>query len=125
MTIRTKIFNCIAIYAVFAAMVLALNGCQSWKKDATARDRYADAERSFQVAADSALAAYKSGKLKNEQLALVKAALVEANAALIEMNARLKTNDRIEADYWVGRVMSAVNAAMQYLNSTPPTTTQG
>jgi len=125
MKTRTQIINCLAVYAVFAAMLLALNGCQAFKQDATARDKYADAERSYQVAVDTAATAYRSGKLKGETLIVVKAALIEANGALIEMNARLKAGDTIEADYWIGRVMSAVNAALQYLSAPAPTTTQG
>lgn len=119
---KTKLLNILAVYAVFAAMVLALTSCQSMKHDATPRDKYADAERSFQVAVDAATVAFRTGRLTGDRLALVKAALIEANGALAEMNLRLKTSDQIEADYWVGRVTSAVNAAMQYLSES---TTQG
>lgn len=122
---RSQVLRCLAVYAVFAAMLLALNGCQSWQQGATDRDRYADAERAFSVAVDAATAAFTSGKLKGESLVLTKAALVEANAALIEMNRLLKLGQSIDADYWLGRAISAINAANGYMLTTRDNTRQG
>lgn len=112
--------------ALMSLIVLScFAGCQSWSKDATARDKYADAERTFQTTVDAAMYGVKSGKLKGETLALVKAALIEANAALAEMHARVRTGDPVEADYWLERVNAAVNAAARYLEENAAKTTQG
>lgn len=120
-----KRFPEIAGILALLVMVYALAGCQSMRADATARDKYADAERVFQATADAAIYGVKSGKLKGETLALVKAALIEANAALAEMHARVRTGDPVEADYWLERVNAAVNAAVRYLEENVSKTTQG
>jgi len=112
---RHKLFNIIAVYAVFAAMLLALNGCQAFKKDATARDKYADAERSFIVVIDTAKAAYQAGHLKGDTLEVVKAALIQAGSALDEMNRHVKAGNTVQADYWLARVRAAVNIAQTIL----------
>lgn len=115
-----KIPRCLALYLLFALAVLAFAGCASLSKDATARDKYADAERAFQVAVDASSAAFRTGKLKGPTLELVKAALIEADAALAQMNARVKSGNTIEADYWLGRVEAAVRTAQGYLVNIEP-----
>ena len=98
-------------------LLLALGGCQSWKKDATNRDRYADAERTVETVTQAASLAFQNGKLKGEQLRLTKEAINEANLMLKAMNQSLKASDALNAEFWFGRLQSAITRARLYMST--------
>ena len=102
---------------LYLLLALALTGCQSMREGATARDKYADAERSLIVAIDTATAAFQAGQLKGEPLRIVKDALTQAAAALDMMNVKVKAGDTVGADYWLSRLQAALNLAQSYINT--------
>lgn len=109
---------------LIAFLAVLLVGCALVNPKAKPVDRYADAERAFQVAVDTATAAYQAGKLDPAAVILIRSTLVEANGALIQMRARLREGNQPEAAYWLDRVEAALRVAQSYLLNPPkiPTT---
>jgi len=108
---RRTVTGMIALSLAFAFLVLALSGCAIFDQKATASDKYADAERAFQIALDTTKAAVVSKKITDvESLTLIKAALIEANAMLIDMRQNLARGDTPNADYFLARVEAALVA---------------
>jgi len=92
----------VGVVAVLFALTLA--GC-----GATPRERVANAERSYQLAANGAKIAVQAKLITgDDKLDALKFANDEANDALKDANAHVQADAKFDTEFWLGRVNSAV-----------------